>query len=112
MQILMSVREGAMTAVRSVSTLLDHTTATVSVAFSWQIAHTVEVYNASCHFCESACIIHHVSTADVNECELFPNGFCSQVCVNTDGSFHCECRGGYGLFGSSFCTGMHGIFDE
>ena len=34
MQILMSVREGAMTAVRSVSTLLDHTTATVSVAFS------------------------------------------------------------------------------
>ena len=34
MQILMSVRKRAMTAVRSVSTLLDHTTATVDVAFS------------------------------------------------------------------------------
>ena len=34
MQILMSAGKGAMTAVRSVSTLLDHTTATVSVALS------------------------------------------------------------------------------
>ena len=34
MQTLMSAGVGAMTAVRSVSTLLDHTTATVSVAFS------------------------------------------------------------------------------
>ena len=33
-QTLMSVEKEAMTAVRSVSTLLDHTTATVSVAFS------------------------------------------------------------------------------
>ena len=33
-QTLMSAGVGAMTAVRSVSTLLDHTTATVSVAFS------------------------------------------------------------------------------
>ena len=54
----------------------------------------------------------HTSTADVNECELFPSGFCSQECVNTDGSFHCECREGYRLFRSSFCTGMHGIIDE
>ena len=33
-QTSMSAGVGAMTAVRSVSTLLDHTTATVSVAFS------------------------------------------------------------------------------
>ena len=41
----MSVREGAMTAVRSVSTLLDHTTATVNVDLSWSMTHTVKVYS-------------------------------------------------------------------
>ena len=29
-----------------------------------------------------------IITADVNECQFFPNGFCSQVCVNKQGSFH------------------------
>ena len=47
----------------------------------------------------------HTNT-DVNECEvLSPNGFCSQVCVNTIGSFHCECREGYKLFRSFLCIG-------
>ena len=51
-----------------------------------------------------------IITADVNECQFFPNGFCSQVCVNTQGSFHCDCREGYRLFRPSFCTGMDDIF--
>ena len=28
------------------------------------------------------------------------------MCVNTEGSSHCDCREGYRLFGSSFCTGI------
>ena len=34
--------------------------------------------------------------ADINECE-FDNGGCSQLCQNTDGSFHCTCHIGFQL---------------
>ena len=44
LQTSMSVmQERVMAAVRFVSTLLDHTTATVGVAFSWSMAQTVKV---------------------------------------------------------------------
>lgn len=31
---------------------------------------------------------------DVNECEEL-NGGCQQTCVNTQGSYHCECSEGF-----------------
>ncbi|XP_050414607.1 fibulin-1 isoform X2 [Patella vulgata] len=34
---------------------------------------------------------------DRDECALFPGQICSHRCVNTPGSFRCECRGGYTL---------------
>ena len=42
---------------------------------------------------------------DINECEA-DNGNCSQICVNTEGSFECSCRVGYvlGSDGTS-CSG-------
>ena len=44
MQTLMNVKKKkAMTAVRFVSTLLDHITAAVSMAFSWSTIHSVKV---------------------------------------------------------------------
>ena len=49
-----------------------------------------------------------LTCADVDECQvLSPNGFCSQVCVNTEGSFHCDCMEGYQLFRSFLCTGLY-----
>jgi len=33
---------------------------------------------------------------DVDECAVV-NGGCQQGCVNTQGSFHCQCRAGYRL---------------
>ena len=42
---------------------------------------------------------------DVNECSVLPNGFCRQICVNTHGSYHCECMEGYQLIRASFCEG-------
>ena len=42
---------------------------------------------------------------DINEC-LLNNGFCSQVCVNTNGSFYCLCRSGFQLGdGNADCKG-------
>ncbi|XP_022801632.1 mucin-like protein isoform X1 [Stylophora pistillata] len=32
---------------------------------------------------------------DIDECSLGSNGGCSQVCINTPGSFTCDCRKGY-----------------
>ena len=33
---------------------------------------------------------------DVNECHD-NNGLCSDICNNTEGSYHCECSDGYNL---------------
>ncbi len=44
-------------------------------------------------------------TADIDEC-AFQNGYCDHACVNTDGSYYCDCRDGYELSGDGFtCEG-------
>ena len=40
---------------------------------------------------------------DVNECSD-RNGECQQICVNTIGSFNCQCNQGYSIHGYS-CIG-------
>ena len=43
--------------------------------------------------------------ADIDECESSGHG-CQQVCVNTPGSYHCECEIGYLLTGDGLtCEG-------
>ena len=46
-------------------------------------------------FSPSATDFPHVSVADVNEC--FTHHDCSHICVNNEGSYHCECESGYEL---------------
>ncbi|KAI8515710.1 hypothetical protein Bbelb_065230 [Branchiostoma belcheri] len=43
---------------------------------------------------------------DINECNRY-NGGCEHVCVNTDGSYHCDCRDGYQLSGSMDCVDIN-----
>ena len=46
--------------------------------------------------------------ADINEC-LMNNGGCSQICINTNGSFMCSCLTGYSLsIDNTTCQGMCG----
>ena len=33
---------------------------------------------------------------DINECSV-GNGGCQQACVNTNGSYYCDCQSGYSL---------------
>ena len=48
---------------------------------------------------------------EINEC-LSNNGFCSQVCINTDGSFTCSCNVGYKLGGDGkSCGGKFSNFN-
>ena len=43
---------------------------------------------------------------DLNECAI-NNGNCSQVCVNTDGSYFCSCSNGYSLNANArTCSGI------
>ena len=52
--------------------------------------------------CTSQCFI-----IDVNEC-LSNNGGCSQRCINTLGTFRCECTPGYSLSSDGrSCHGNH-----
>ena len=50
------------------------------------------------------CVINFIT--DLNECVLFP-GICTNGrCINTDGSYRCECAPGYVLDSSGrVCVG-------
>ena len=43
-------------------------------------------------------------TIDINECEE-NNGGCSNVCINTQGSYNCQCPQGYQLVDERNCGG-------
>ena len=46
-----------------------------------------------------------VFATDINECST-NNGYCSQTCTNTNGSFYCLCSPGYILGGNNMtCNG-------
>ncbi|KAI8787512.1 low-density lipoprotein receptor-related protein 8 [Biomphalaria glabrata] len=49
---------------------------------------------------------HDSQTAcqDINECEI--PGTCSQICVNTKGSYKCECEKNYSLVNHTFCKAV------
>ena len=48
---------------------------------------------------------------DINECSIL-NGDCHHTCVNTEGSFYCNCRDGYELASNNkTCQGEFWIFE-
>jgi len=47
-----------------------------------------------------------ISCSPVNECDFY-NGECSQVCVDTDDSYYCDCHQGYKLAPNDYnCPGQ------
>lgn len=49
-------------------------------------------------------------STDINECIVHPGICINGICVNTDGSFRCECREGFSLDASGRnCVGMYRI---
>ena len=52
--------------------------------------------------------MHH-DLLDIDECEISAlGGMCSQVCVNTPGSYECQCNIGYRLTSDGFtCEGIN-----
>ena len=48
--------------------------------------------------CVNFCILSVLDVPDIDECTVFGTGqLCSQICINTVGSFRCDCREGYTL---------------
>ena len=109
-----------MIAARYVSTLLGHTTASVSEAFGSSIEQSVKVNIVYISFSISSpvspatrtfhirSILYLYNYTDIDECSIIlPNGLCRHSCSNTVGSYHCDCREGYELFGIYFCRGIY-----
>ena len=44
-----------------------------------------------------------IMISDIDECEIILT--CRQLCVNTFGSYHCDCFEGYRLVSRTFCQG-------
>lgn len=40
--------------------------------------------------------VQNVFLTDIDECQIFPD-LCDQYCINTDGSYICDCKIGYEL---------------
>jgi hypothetical protein len=58
------------------------------------------------------CVIIINLFADIDEC-LLNNTLCQQVCVNTDGSYFCDCMEGYQLMeGTNQCQGVWKIISS
>ena len=51
----------------------------------------------------------HSCILDTNECEI-NNGGCSQICINTIGSYNCSCNDGYESNGQ-ICIGNDNLFN-
>ena len=51
------------------------------------------------------CLFYTDLNTDIDECSEDTHA-CTQMCVNTNGFFSCECRGGYELIDERTCRGM------
>ena len=57
--------------------------------------------------CLSNRILLILLSLDVNECLVATDNNCSQICVNTNGTFQCQCKSGYILSSdNSTCKGL------
>lgn len=66
-----------------------------TLAALW-MSHTGEPGSACAGLSCNPFLTVSLPSADVDECEVL-NGGCQQGCVNTHGSFQCQCRAGYRL---------------
>ena len=52
-----------------------------------------------------------ILSVDVNECDMgLSNGGCDDICINTIGSYYCECNTGRTLVNRTLCHGNHSPF--
>lgn len=65
------------------------------------------IYENDCPFCINngtmvfmQLLISSLFILDVDECQVH-NGGCQQRCINTPGSYHCECKAGFRLHADS-----------
>ncbi|KAK2152642.1 hypothetical protein LSH36_324g03052 [Paralvinella palmiformis] len=49
---------------------------------------------------------------DIDECSDNNNNVCEQICINTEGSYNCECRSGYRMFNDTACEDIDECTDR
>jgi len=50
-------------------------------------------------------IVHNSSIIDIDECANNSSNLCAQQCVNTAGSYKCDCYDGYRPVNDTHCEG-------
>ena len=93
----MSAVKKLMAAVRTVPTPLVHTLAAVILATAWTVMDTpAMVYTNSSDFVLCCMDSSSHKTTDIDECQEGAH-LCDQTCINTVGSYMCQCNDGYTL---------------
>lgn len=111
----MSVRKALLNAIRHVSTQMDHTIVHVYVVTSVMISQNVKVILGKKPALFIFITYHIYSTyfylsKDIDECSTLPNGLCQQNCINTLGTYFCECRDGFRSVGQYLCEGKVSLY--
>ena len=55
-------------------------------------------------------LLRHCIT-DIDECALFNNGGCEQICINNPTSYTCACKPGFQLYNKYKCRGRYAYID-
>lgn len=91
---------------RIVLTQSDHTTAPAiqDILLLLMITHVMVNYSDT-HLAYLLCVI---TMSDIIECDDPRDNNCAQICINTMGSYTCDCRNGYRLnrYDGYTCNGI------
>ena len=72
---------------------------------NFELAGIVIKWYQSCLSMPFLVIVNNNSSTDINECS--PSSPCDQICVNTPGSYRCECFGGFEEDSNGNCIGEY-----
>ena len=82
------------TALNHVLTPMEVSTVNVELGTHYPMTTELVMVSYNCQYLQQYFLFQCNTTLDINECQIAINN-CSELCINTNGSFYCQCTTGY-----------------